>query len=784
MTEYTAASGFDRLASEPSFDRRNVEQGRPQQRSAARRTSCLSALLALVALAGCSSLAPVTDSLPPGVFAEAPLPAAKPQAPPTETAPSDERTEPMLVRGSDQVIRLPAAPAPFEISGEAVTLHFEQAPVADVVRAVLGDIMNVDYTLHEPIEGTITLHTHRPVPRDQIPALLDTVLAPHGIAISRDARGFFHVGMAEGLRVSAPGISRAGARGAGFGTVIVPLRHIGAAEMATILQPFATPGALLRVDTVRNLLMLMGSRTQIEGWLDIVGTFDVDLLAGMSVGMFPIQHVSVGEIETALNTILGKTGQAAPDSSTAQPENAAAATNPSLPLGPLTGLLRIVPIERLNSILVVTPRAAYLDKVREWIERFDQPAETEHGQQLFVYPVQNGSAAHLAALLNGLFGDEGAQISQPSRDAGVAPGLGLGVVSSAAQASAGGLAAGATGGGATIKLPATGSTSPGQAAQVTQLNLGAQVRVVADEYNNALLIHAPRREYRSIEAALRRLDVSPTQVLIEASIVEITLNDELKYGLQWYFNNSIGGGRTGSGLLNGRKSGDIAPEQPGFSYTITNSAGMVRAVLNALATKSLVNVISTPSIMVQDNHTATIHVGDQQPVRSSETITDGGRTTTSIQYKDTGVMLSVTPSANAGGMIALDVHQSVTDVGQVDVATSQRSFLQRQLSSRVAVRSGETVVLGGLIRDNQTRGRQGVPVLHDLPLVGNLFGATTVNTDRTELLVMITPRVLQHEADHRAVLDEMRGRMHGLRELLERGAEAGKRDSQPLESTD
>jgi general secretion pathway protein D len=335
-----------------------------------------------------------------------------------------------------------------------------------------------------------------------------------------------------------------------------------------------------------------------------------------------------------------------------------------------------------------------------------------------------------------------------------------------------------------LRLPATGSTNPDKAAQVTQLSLGTQVRVVADEHNNALLIHAPRREYRSIESALRRLDVAPTQVLIEASIVEITLNDELKYGLQWYFNNSIGGGRTGGGLLNGRESGDIGPEQPGFSYTITNSAGMVRAVLNALATKSLVNVISTPSIMVQDNHTATIHVGDQQPVRSSETVTDGGRTTTSIQYKDTGVMLSVTPSANAGGMIGLDVHQSVTDVGQVDVATSQRSFLQRQLSSRVAVRSGETVVLGGLIRDNQTRGRQGVPVLHDLPLLGNLFGATTVNTDRTELLVMITPRVLQREADHRGVLAEMRSRMHGLRGLLERGAEAGKRDLPTVVDTD
>ena len=291
------------------------------------------------------------------------------------------------------------------------------------------------------------------------------------------------------------------------------------------------------------------------------------------------------------------------------------------------------------------------------------------------------------------------------------------------------------------------------------IEFGPDVRVVADEFNNALLIHAPRRDYDKIRAALRRLDVPPTQILIEASILEVTLSDELRYGLQWAFNNGLGGdGRTGTGLFNPNASGGIGPPQPGFSYTITNRAGEVRAVLNALAQKNLVNVISSPSIMVLDNHNARIQVGTQQPVRSSSIVTDGGNTQTSIEFKDTGVMLDVLPSVNAGGLVTMDVAQEVTDVGPVDTATEQRSFLQRQVLSRVAVRSGETVVLGGLIRDNSSEGTLGVPLLKDIPVLGNLFRTTSRVNDRTELVVLITPRALQNDEQLRAVSDEMRRR--------------------------
>ena len=314
------------------------------------------------------------------------------------------------------------------------------------------------------------------------------------------------------------------------------------------------------------------------------------------------------------------------------------------------------------------------------------------------------------------------------------------------------------------------------AASVT-VNLGPDVRVMADRINNTLLIYAPPAEFTRIETTLKRLDIQRAQVLIEASIIEVTLRDGLQYGLQWAFKNSgdFGTGRTGLGVLNNNRSnsttiagasrgGTITNAAQGFSYTLTSSIGNLTAVLNTLASKSLLKVISSPSLMVLDNHTAAITVGDQQPVNTGTTISSSGTiaTTNNIQYKDTGVMLNVTPSVNAGDLVTLEIDQTVTDVGEKDGITGQRSFLQRQIASKVAVRSGETIVLGGLIKSNHSQGSAGLPVLSSIPLLGGLFGSQSREDVRTELLVIITPRVLRSDEDARAVSRELRDRMKGL----------------------
>jgi len=290
--------------------------------------------------------------------------------------------------------------------------------------------------------------------------------------------------------------------------------------------------------------------------------------------------------------------------------------------------------------------------------------------------------------------------------------------------------------------------------------------VVADDVNNALLIYATGKEYRKIESALQRLDKAATQVIIEASIVEVTLRDELRYGLNWLFNDDLNGGYSGIGQL----FAGPAVSTSGFSYSVVNASGELKAVLNALASENLLNVISSPSVMVLDNQTATIQVGNQIAVPGNAVAT-GDTITRSVSYRDTGVQLTVTPSVNAGGMVTMDVEQEVTDVNGSEDSTiigsdTIPSFLERKITSQVAVRSGESIVLGGLILENKSQDSRGVPFLHEIPVLGALFGSKNNVDRRTELLVIITPRAIYNDDELRSVSEEMRSQLRGL-QLIE-----------------
>ena len=707
------------------------------------------------------------------------------------TADVEPVSEPRIIRGNDRIVA-PAKPSQ-PIEGAPVSFSFEEAPVADVVRTILGDILKTDYVLHPPLSGTVTLSTRVPIAPDRALFLLESALQANGLALIRDARGSYHVGRADALKGIGSAVRQAGSGPLppGYGAIVVPLQYIGAAEMATILKPMMPADALVRVDNLRNLLVLTGTRTQAEGWLDLVSTFDVNLLQGMSVGVFPLKHASIKEVEAALQLVSGGGGSAAAGAVTTGGASAAAqggrAVGP-VSLGestPLFGAIRIMPIERLNSILVVTPRAAYLDEARRWIERLDLPSDNGAEPQLFIYQVKNVNARHLASVLSGIFGAQSGVGSVAN--SGVSPGLSTATGASFGQAGATGASGGASAFGGTSMassglglrsgglLPGTssnqgvrGNAQGGTAPPAVSANIGG-VRIIADELNNSVLVWGPRSEYAKIEATLKRLDLPLTQVLIEASIIEVTLNDDLEYGLEWAFkDNRATTDYTGIGTLNAGSSSrnPLSVLGNGFSYALKNPAGNVTALLRALSTKTTVKVIASPSLMVLDNHSASIAVGTQTPIQSGTTSNlEGTVTTTNIQYKDTGVNLMVTPSVNSGNIVTMQVDQSVTDVGAKDEVTNQRAFLQRQLSSKVAVRSGESIVMGGLIQERGTTSKSGVPILHTLPVVGNLFGSTAKDGARTELIVVITPRVVRTDIDIREVSDDLRDRMKGLKAL-------------------
>jgi general secretion pathway protein D len=648
----------------------------------------------------------------------------------------EQRADPTLYRGNDAQWRMPAVPEPVKFIGDDVSLNFEQAPLSEVMHAIMGDILQLDYVVDRPVQGQVTLRTRTPIPRGELLEVLESLLKANNALLIKGSDGRYLVTGSQGSRLS-PEISNPASSDAGFSTIIVPLRYISATNMAEILRPVAEERSFVLVDNSRNILMLAGTRDQLDGWLDIVTTFDVDQLQGMSVGMFPLENSNVEDVAEALSVMLDDGGQ--------------------------EDLVRVVPVKRLNSLLIVTPRSHYLDTLGVWIERLDSAPDSRFEKRIFVYPVQNTSARRLSELLNGLYADELGVVttmeSASNGGGGVAPGMSMGSI--------GGDLSGTAAPSGDSRDMGGAITSIGAMSDSRGPSMMEDVRVVADDDNNALMIYSTGKQFDMIKVALEQLDTVATQVIIEASILEVTLRDKLEYGLEWTFSNGLNGDNEGTGILSAIGGPLSAANGAGFSYTVANAAGNIKAVLSALAQESLLNVISTPSVMVLDNNTAWIHVGDQVPIISEQStgLNVNDRITQSVTYKDTGVQLKVTPSVNAGGLVTMDIEQSVTDVGP-QVEGQQPTFNERSIMSRVSVRSGQSVVLGGLIRENAANNETGIPFLYQLPLIGPLFGTTKKENRRTELLVIITPRALVSENDLYEVGEEMRAEIRHM-ELID-----------------
>ena len=622
--------------------------------------------------------------------------------------------------------------------GSGIALNFERASIREVVKVVLGDVLKVTYTVEPGVEGEVTINSSAPIDRDALIPTLEALLQTQGAALYKDDTGTYRIASRANLKGRGL-VPSTGTIKPGYGIQVVPLRYIPATEMQKILEPLAAPEAFVRVDTSRNLLVLAGTSSELANLAATVKTFDVDMLKGMSVGLYRVKNVEAAIVAKNLDTLFGETGNS-----------------------PIAGMIKIMPIEHMNSIMIISPNPDYLKDMKDWVDRFDQVTGGS-GQQLFVYHVQSGNAEHLADMLNQIFGGKKSSSSSKfsaNNAASLAPGLDPASVGQAAAVEnaikAGEQAAGADS--AKTMLGGDGLS----------INPDAEVKIVADKTNNSLMIMSSEAVYKQIVEALKRIDVMPMQVQVEATIMEVTLTDGLEYGLQWYLSQS-GKSFGQNGLTNLKKNTDGSLATPGgFSFSLTGGADRVMGVINALARQSKVRVLSSPSILVLDNQTASIKVGDQQPIVTGTLSTPSGSTsgsfttTSTVQYKDTGVSLQVTPSVNASGLVKMDIQQDITDVGEVDSATGNRSFLQRNIKSNVAVKSGETIVLGGLIRDNAASGRTGTPGLSKLPVVGGLFGSNSSTGKRTELLVLITPTAIKDQRELVKTGEEMRERMQQL----------------------
>jgi general secretion pathway protein D len=704
----------------------------------------LVASAAAAALMSCASDQRVEPAAPPPAPATVEqVPQAAAEAPPASTPPIDTREE-IIERGSGAFIGAARGRGAGDTTPGDIDLRFDAADIREFVRAVLGDLLGVNYLIDPAVTGTVTFQTTRPIRDDELLPLFEQILAANGAALIRDGDLYQVVPRAAAARQTDLVIGRDST--AGIRTQVIPLRFIAATEMQRILESVVADPSSLRSDSARNLIIVSGTAAEVQAVQDTIGIFDVDWLRGMSLGLYPLDNVDPATLEAELTRVLSATAGQADDN-------------------PLGGIVRLVPLERLTSLLVVSSTPAGLREVEVWIRRLDQPGESA-GQRLYVYPVQNAKATELADVLGNIFQSR----ASARGDAPASTGL-----DSAGVPRMGAVAPGLTpvqigprpvgGGPAAASAPAATESSDGLA-----LVDGSSLEIIADDVRNALVILGTPEQYRMVESAVRKLDVVPLQVLIEARILEVALRDDLSYGVEWFFhNNNINGGEGRSrGALDLGAPG-IAGLAPGFSYTIIDTADDVRLALNLLAEESDVNVLSAPSLMVLDNQTATINVGDEIPVPARQSISNidpNSPTVNEITFRQTGITLSVTPRVSNSGLVTMEVQQEVataaaTTTSNIDAPTIQN----RQIDSVVAVNSGETIVLGGLMRTQQSETESGVPGLRRIPGLGKLFGATSNEESRTELLVLITPRVVRNRDDVRSITEEFRQKLPRLQQL-------------------
>ncbi len=667
-----------------------------------------------------------------------------------------------LVKGQLPGGALPPSTVGAVATGPSVALNFEGADLRDVVRNILTDILNESYTIEPQVGGTVTIRTTSGIPREALPATLEMLLRMNGAAMVKESGIWKILPAAAAVRGNlTPQLGNSTrALQPGFSVQIVPLRFMSARQMAAVLEPFLKEATAVRVDDLRNLLILSGTELELRHLFETIDMFDVNWMAGMSVGMFTLQSADVKTVMADLDKALGP-----------------AATSP------ITGILRIIPIERMNALLIVTPQPEYLEEAKKWIERLDKGGEGG-GVRFYVYQVQNSRAERIGPLLQQAF--TGRAPTPTTQAPTLAPGTPAGTIVGAPPFQAQPAVPVANQPPAQVNVqvaPGAAALAAAQAAArgVTGgdgVGVVRNVQVVSDKDNNTILIVATPAEYSVIEAALKKLDVPQRQVVIEVTIAEVKLTDSLQFGVEWLFRGGAPSGRGSGGNVtrstpfNPQPSGTTTISAnpalallQGFYYLINNAAfpGGVQAALHLLDQYGDVKVISNPHLASLDNQKATIKVGDKIPI-CQQTIVGGttNAVTTTAQYIDTGVLLQVTPHINAGGLVTLEVQAEVSIAGTTTTPCESPPINTRSIQTLLAVPTGQTMVMGGLILEDKENSSSGLPILARIPVLGGLFGSQELKNNRTELVMFITPRVVENEADVRRIIDELRRRMETL----------------------
>jgi general secretion pathway protein D len=609
----------------------------------------------------------------------------------------------------------------------------------------------------------------RPVPKADAVYVLENALKMSGVSLMRDRGGSYR--LIPSADAGPGSVDRGDGVEAGQGISVVPLRYVSAPNMFKLLDGFAVKATTLRPDNGRNTLIVTGSGADRAAAIDTILSFDADWMKGQSVGIFPVRNSTPEPLISELDKIMD-----------------------SAEGGMSQSMVKFQAISRLNSILVVSQKPEYLKRAGLWISRLDR-ADIE-AVNLKSYPLRYGNAKTVVALLNDMLVGPSGGAGIGSLDSGIshiAPGSGLSVSSSGVNPVAQLSALPTAGAGASTPVTGPPGTALGArpapavsdvpvassaVKSVSGVSFLPNIRITADVTNNAVLVYANADSQRVVEQTIRQIDRPQRQIAIEATIAEVTLNNTLQYGVQFFLASQKGsvvntiatGGSTSnasstidppSNAVNAAAGALLGRVLPGFNFLI-GSENSPRVILDALHNLTDVKVLSNPSLVVLDNQPATLQVGDQVPFStgSATVLTSNNTVVNTIDYKNTGIILRVLPRANASGNIVLDIEQEISSVSPASVGALTPTISQRKVKSSIAVTSGQTVLLAGLISESENKQRQGIPILDSIPGVGDAFSHQNTTRNRTELILFIRPTMIRDPVDAHVIAEEMRSKMN------------------------
>ena len=668
-----------------------------------------------------------------------------------------------------------------------ISLNFNRADLVEIIH-IIAQQLRLTYTIDPEVKGTVTINSAEPLRSEDLLPIFHQLLRMNGAVAVRTGNLYHIMPIKDGKGLARP-IGQG--REDSFALQVIPVRFFSVAEMKRVLTPFLQPGAEIIENPRGNFLIVMDLPSNIQRLMEIADLIDVQVFAGTRMEIYQPKVASAEELAQEMTKVMQSFASSVPqaDSFTAQ----------------------FIALPRINQLLVISHSEAAWTYAKRWLDRIDIIAEGP-GRRIFIYPVENGKATELADVISQALGqastgrrDTPRTLQElhrstpggttPTQQGRGIPGTSMGTSSSFGQQSQSLYAAVPAPGqvappaGVPIPAPQPGvppaqrpPTLAGQAQQQQQQQQQQeQLRIVPDPATNSLIIYGTVQEFQNIKNILRDLDAVPRQVLIEAMILQVDLTDTESLGVDIEILRKprvtiFGQTFNSSGAL--RTLGDLFPIPPTFGPA-SGLSGIVggkdvQAMINALMTDARVKLISSPSVLAADNRPARIQVGSEEPIPTG-TINAANTSTaisssTTIQYRNTGRILTILPQVNSKGLVNLQIKAEVSARGD-DVLVGQDrfpAFNTQDAETTAVVHDGETLVIGGLIGERKSKSRTGIPYLMDIPVVGRFFGTTTDDSRRTELIMLITPRVVRGREEAQTVTEEFKSKVSAVRNELER----------------